>query len=131
MASGYSSVVLEHLNGAMAERTVVSRAFCFTVPDGIDDESAAALPNPGVSAWLSLAFRAKLAPGENVLILATRQEFAQVTSEIRLVQVGERAGPTITLPAPRDSWCPAALWNDHQVETLKVTVHLEQEGSEC
>src|SRR5271166_2692382 len=50
--------------GAMAQRTVVRRAFCFPVPEGVDDETAAALPNPGVSAWLTLAFRAKLAPGE-------------------------------------------------------------------
>ena len=55
--------------GAMAQRTVVSRAFTFPVPEGVNDETAAGLPNPGVSAWLSLAFRAKLAPGENVLIL--------------------------------------------------------------
>ena len=169
--------------GAMAQRTVVPRAFCFPVPDGVDDETAAALPNPGVSAWLTLAFRAKLSLGENVLILGatgvtgklavkiakllgagrvvaagrnqqvlstlhqlgadatirldapapeigeafareagdsgfqvvidyvwgqpteaflaaiTRKEFAAVTSEIRLVQVGESAGPTISLPA--------------------------------
>jgi NADPH2:quinone reductase len=32
-------------------------------------KALAALSNPGVSAWLSLAFRAELAPGENVLIL--------------------------------------------------------------
>jgi NADPH:quinone reductase-like Zn-dependent oxidoreductase len=55
--------------GAMAQSTVAPRAFTFPVPEGVDDETAAALPNPGVSAWLSLAFRAKLAPGENVLIL--------------------------------------------------------------
>lgn len=55
--------------GAMAERTVVSRRFCFSVPDGVDDETAAALPNPGVSAWLSLTWRARLTPGETVLIL--------------------------------------------------------------
>jgi NADPH:quinone reductase-like Zn-dependent oxidoreductase len=55
--------------GAMAQRTVVNEAFCFPIPDGLDDETAAALPNPGVSAWLSLAFRAKLTPGENVLIM--------------------------------------------------------------
>jgi len=169
--------------GAMAQRTVVRRAFCFPVPEGVDDETAAALPNPGVSAWLSLAFRAKLAPGENVLILGatgvtgklavkiakllgagrvvaagrnqqvlstllklgadatihldapaedlgeafareagdsgfqvvidyvwgrpaeaflaaiTRKEFAVVTSETRFVQVGESAGPTISLAA--------------------------------
>src|SRR5215470_11737076 len=55
--------------GAMAEQTVVPKAFVFPVPDDLNDELAAALPNPGVSAWLALTFRAKLAPGENVLIL--------------------------------------------------------------
>src|SRR6185503_16858843 len=55
--------------GAMAERRVVPRAFTFPVPENLDDETAAALPNPGLSAWLSLTYRAKLVPGENVLIL--------------------------------------------------------------
>jgi len=170
-------------HGAMAERTVVPRAFTFPIPENVDDETAAALPNPGVSAWLSLAYRAKLVRGENVLILGatgltgklairiarllgaarvvaagrnqqalstlgglgadatisfalpetelseafareagqsgfqvvidyvwgepaqaflraiTRREFAAIQSETRLVQVGESAGPTITLPA--------------------------------
>src|SRR5579862_1132406 len=56
-------------HGAMAERTVVPRAFTFPIPESVSDETAAALPNPGVSAWLSLAYRAKLVRGENVLIL--------------------------------------------------------------
>lgn len=169
--------------GAMAQRTVVPRLFCFPVPEGVDDDTAAALPNPGVSAWLSLTWRAKLVPGETVLILGetgvtgklavqiaklvgagrviaagrnqqvlstlrglgadatirldnadqdlarafideagdtgfgviidylwgrptevlftalTRTEFAPMRSETRLVQVGESAGPTISLPA--------------------------------
>jgi NADPH:quinone reductase-like Zn-dependent oxidoreductase len=55
--------------GAMAERTIVRRAQCFPVPDGLDDQMAAAIPNPGVSAWLSLTQRGRLAPGETVLIL--------------------------------------------------------------
>lgn len=55
--------------GAMAQRTVVPRALTFPVPENVTDETAAALPNPGVSAWLSLAYRAKLVRGENVLIL--------------------------------------------------------------
>jgi NADPH2:quinone reductase len=167
----------------MAERTVVPRAFCFPVPAGIDDDIAAALPNPGVSAWLALTQRAKLVPGETVLILGatgvtgqlavqiakllgakrvigagrnervlgklrglgadatiqldqpgdslkdafareagdagfdviidyvwgrpteallaaiTRSDFAVVTKEMRLLQVGESAGPTVALPA--------------------------------
>ncbi len=56
-------------HGAMAQRTVVPRAFTFPIPENVNDEIAAALPNPGVSAWLSLAYRAKLVRGENVLIL--------------------------------------------------------------
>jgi NADPH2:quinone reductase len=56
-------------HGAMAQRTVVPRAFTFPIPESVTDETAAALPNPGISAWLSLAYRAKLVRGENVLIL--------------------------------------------------------------
>jgi NADPH:quinone reductase-like Zn-dependent oxidoreductase len=56
-------------HGAMAQRTVVPRAFIFPIPENVNDETAAALPNPGVSAWLSLSYRAKLVRGENVLIL--------------------------------------------------------------
>jgi NADPH2:quinone reductase len=55
--------------GAMAQRTVAPAAFCFPVPDALDDATAAALPNPGVSALLSLSHRAKLTKGEKVLIL--------------------------------------------------------------
>jgi NADPH2:quinone reductase len=55
--------------GAMAQRTVVSRQRCFPLPKDIDDTTAAAVINPGVSAWLTLAQRAKLVRGESVLIL--------------------------------------------------------------
>jgi NADPH2:quinone reductase len=169
--------------GAMAQRTIAPAAFCFPILDSLDDATAAALPNPGVSAWLVLSQRAKVAKGETVLILGatgvtgklavqiakllgagrviasgrnansldklrelgadatiqlnqpddelrkafaqqagdrgfnvvidyvwgrptevllaaiTRPEFAAINSETRLVQVGESAGPTISLPA--------------------------------
>jgi len=169
--------------GAMAEWTVAPRAFTFPLPAGVDDATAAALCNPGVSAWLSLAYRARLVTGESVLILGAtgvtgklavkiakllgaarvfaagrnqqvlgtlqehgadatirldlpdaelkdafaraaggsgfqvvidyvwghptevllsamiRREFAPVGGETRLLQVGESAGPNITLPA--------------------------------
>lgn len=55
--------------GAMAERAVAPSHFTFSIPDSLSDEVAAAIVNPGVSAWLSLAYRARLAAGENVLIL--------------------------------------------------------------
>ena len=58
-----------HPFGAMGERTVVQHVRCWPIPKGLDDIVAAALVNPGMSAWLSLAWRAKLAPGETVLVI--------------------------------------------------------------
>lgn len=55
--------------GSMCERTVCPRSRCLALPDSVDDAVAAALPNPGMSAWLSLKDRARLASGETVLIL--------------------------------------------------------------
>src|SRR5260370_9149981 len=55
--------------GSMAERTVVSRARCFPIPDNVNDDIPAAVVNPGLSAWGALVWRAQLAPGETVLIL--------------------------------------------------------------
>jgi hypothetical protein len=46
--------------GTMAERTVAPRAFCLPVPEGVDDLTAAALPNPALSSWLALEWRARL-----------------------------------------------------------------------
>src|SRR6266851_3126258 len=55
--------------GMMAERTVVSRSWCVPIPDGVDDLTAAALPNAALSSWLPLAFRAQIQTGETVLVL--------------------------------------------------------------
>lgn len=55
--------------GAMSERTVAPRSRCLPVPDGLEDAQAAAIANPGMSAWMSIKERAGLAAGETVLIL--------------------------------------------------------------
>jgi NADPH2:quinone reductase len=68
--------------GAMAEITVAPRAFCFPLPAGMDDDTAAALPNPGVSAWVSLTHRAKLARGETVLVLGATGVTGQLAVQI-------------------------------------------------
>jgi NADPH:quinone reductase-like Zn-dependent oxidoreductase len=54
--------------GTMAQQTVVVRAKCIPLLSGLAPEQAAAIANPGMSAWLSLKSRAALAPGETVLI---------------------------------------------------------------
>jgi len=53
----------------IAEKAVVNRHRCVPLPDGIDDVTAAALPNPGLSAWFSLKYRAAIQPGDKVLVL--------------------------------------------------------------
>lgn len=54
--------------GSLAQRTVVDKRFCVTIPDGLHDVSAAALANPGMSSWAALTERAHLQRGETVLV---------------------------------------------------------------
>jgi NADPH:quinone reductase-like Zn-dependent oxidoreductase len=197
--------------GAMAERTVVSRQRCFPLPSELDDATAAAVINPGVSAWLTLAQRAKLVHGERVLILGatgvtgklavqiakllgaarvvaagrnqqvlgtlhdlgadaiiqidkpgqdlkaafvhqaggsgfdviidyvwgppteallagiTRKEFAAVKSEIRLVQVGESAGATISLPAAVLRSAPLTIMGTAGIPSFEILMDAFQQ----
>jgi NADPH:quinone reductase-like Zn-dependent oxidoreductase len=54
--------------GALAEKCLVRSGHCIAVPDGLDDITAAAIANPGMSAWAALVLRAELRPGETVLV---------------------------------------------------------------
>jgi NADPH:quinone reductase-like Zn-dependent oxidoreductase len=109
--------------GAMAELTVVPRAFCFPLPPGMGDETAAALANPGVSAWLSLTHRAKLAGGESVLVLGatgvTGQlavQIAKLLGAVRVVGVGRNERVLARLG---DLGADATIQLDQAPEALK------------
>jgi NADPH:quinone reductase-like Zn-dependent oxidoreductase len=54
--------------GSMAEWSVVSPRRTIQLPDGVDDVTAAALGNPGLASWGALLGRARLQPGESVLV---------------------------------------------------------------
>jgi NADPH:quinone reductase-like Zn-dependent oxidoreductase len=54
--------------GSMSEKTVIRPSQCVTLPDDLDDVTAAAIANPGMSAWAAFKERAKLTAGETVLI---------------------------------------------------------------
>src|SRR5580704_9304926 len=54
--------------GALAELCPVSSRRCVELPDSVDDITAAAIANPGMSAWTALVERAHLAAGETVLV---------------------------------------------------------------
>jgi NADPH:quinone reductase-like Zn-dependent oxidoreductase len=54
--------------GSMSEKTVLRLSQCVALPDELDDVTAAAMANPGMSAWAALKERARLTAGETVLI---------------------------------------------------------------
>ena len=54
--------------GSMAEYTVVPQSMTIPLSPDMDDAVAAALGNPGLATWGSLLGRAKLQPGEVVMI---------------------------------------------------------------
>jgi NADPH:quinone reductase-like Zn-dependent oxidoreductase len=102
--------------GAMAERTVVPRAFCFPIPEGLDDDVAAAVANPGVSAWLSLAHRARLTAGENVLILGA----TGVTGKLA-VEIGKLLGAARVTAAGRNEQALASLGERGADVTIQIS----------
>ena len=92
--------------GAMAETTVVARVRCSPIPDGLDNATTTAMPNPALSSWLPLVWRAKLAPGETVLILGATGiagklaiQIAKILGAGRVVAAGRNAQVLSTLTA--------------------------------
>lgn len=90
--------------GAMAQRAVVSRHQCVPLPEDVDAVTAAALVNPGVSAWLTLAYRAKLARGETVLVLGA----TGVTGKLA-VQIAKLLGAGRVVAAGRNEQALSSL----------------------
>jgi len=60
-------VQIEH--GAFAEQVIAKRSECFKMPDGMDFADAAAMGLVYQTAWFALFDRARMQPGETVLVL--------------------------------------------------------------
>src|SRR5579875_3850507 len=73
--------------GTFSERAPASRKICLPLPDGLDAVTVAGIANPGMSSWVALTRRAKLAAGENVLILGATGVAGQ-----RAVQIAKHLG---------------------------------------
>lgn len=58
----------EHLPGLIAERVVVSERSVRAVPQSVSAEAAAAFPLATLTAWRMMVTRARIRPGERVLI---------------------------------------------------------------
>lgn len=56
------------ISGTIAEKALVEQNRMVVLPDGIDDATAAAMPNAVAGSAMALRFRAGIKPGETVLI---------------------------------------------------------------
>jgi NADPH2:quinone reductase len=56
-------------HGGAAERTLLYPEYAIALPDGLDDAQALGLGVAGLAAWLALEWRARVRPGDRVLVL--------------------------------------------------------------
>jgi NADPH:quinone reductase-like Zn-dependent oxidoreductase len=68
--------------GTFCERAVTARRMCISLPAGLDAVAFAGLANPGMSSWVALTRRAKLQPGENLLILGATGAAGQLAVQV-------------------------------------------------
>jgi len=90
--------------GSMADYTVVSPSMTVPLPANLDDAVAAALGNPALATWGSLLSRAKLQPGEVVLING-----ATGIAGKQAVQVAKYLGASKVIATGRDEEALAQL----------------------
>lgn len=68
--------------GSMAEFAPVAEQYCIPLADELDSISAAAMANPGMSAWAALVTRAGFRRGETVLINGATGSAGQLAVQI-------------------------------------------------
>ena len=96
--------------GSMAQRAPVALQNCLPLPDALDDISAAAMANPGMSAWAALVKRAQFQAGETVLINGATGSAGQLA-----VQIARYLGAKI-IATGRNTQALAALAADECID---------------
>jgi NADPH:quinone reductase-like Zn-dependent oxidoreductase len=110
--------------GSMAETTVAPSAQCVAVPDDLDDVTAAAIANPGMSSWAAYAERAKLRAGETVLVNG-----ATGTAGRLAVQIAKHLGAAKVIATARNADAlrsVAALGADMTIPLVEDEASLEE-----
>lgn len=83
-------IIGEHTDGGFAEYVTVPAASVYPVPDEVSFEAAAALPVSYQTAWRAVVSRARVRPGEDVLVLGASGGTAVAT-----IQVAKLAGARV------------------------------------
>ncbi|EIV5803405.1 quinone oxidoreductase family protein [Klebsiella aerogenes] len=97
--------------GSMAQRAPVALQNCLPLPDALDDISAAAMANPGMSAWAALVKRAQFQAGETVLINGATGSAGQLA-----VQIARYFGAKKIIATGRNTQALAALAADECID---------------
>ena len=124
--------------GSMAEQTVVPASHCLSVPDDLDDATAAAIANPGMSSWAAYTQRAKLKRGETVLVNGATGTAGRLAVQIarhlgakRIIATGrnvdaltslERLGADVTIPLIADQDALDASFSEQFLKGVDVVI---------
>lgn len=92
--------------GAYAEEAIASAHTTYPVPEGLDLSQAAALPITYGTVWAALEWRAKLQPGETLLVHGASGALGTAA-----VQIGQLMGATVIATASTEAKRAAALEN--------------------
>lgn len=80
----------EHTNGGFADYVVVPAANAYEIPPHVSFEAAACLPISFQTAWRALISRARLRPGEDVLVIG-----ASGGTAVAAIQIAKLAGARV------------------------------------
>jgi NADPH:quinone reductase-like Zn-dependent oxidoreductase len=123
--------------GTFSELSIAGDLLLTPLPKGLDEVTAAALTNPGMSSWVALKSRAKFVPGESILVLGASGSAGQLAIQIakrlgarHVVAVARRvneeelralgADSVISLDQDHDALIAALRteWSDHGVDVV-------------
>jgi NADPH:quinone reductase-like Zn-dependent oxidoreductase len=114
------------VSGTFAELVAAPAAACVPLPDGLDDDLAAAVGIVGVSALIALRDRAALGPGRSVLVLGATGGLGQALVRVaaalgagRIVAVGRDAQRLEAATDKVPNAIPLAVGPDELVDGLK------------
>ncbi|HFP9423181.1 Beta-ketoacyl-acyl-carrier-protein synthase I [Raoultella ornithinolytica] len=111
--------------GSMAQWAPVAVENCLPLPDNLDDITAAAMANPGMSAWAALVKRAGLAAGESVLINGATGSAGQLA-----VQIARFLGARKIIVTGRNTQMLDALGADVCIDLTADDLTLQAQFSE-
>ncbi|WP_166906514.1 zinc-binding alcohol dehydrogenase family protein [Mycobacterium sp. DL440] len=99
-------------SGMMAQRALVDSRAGVEIPAHVDSVTAAALPNPGVSAWTALSYAAAVKPGDHVLVLGATGVTGSMAVQLATAMFGAEKVVAAGRNTERLAWLQSAGAHD-------------------